>query len=570
MLVLESLDIWKLLAGLGIFMFGMFLMEESVKNLAGRSFKKFIREYTRGRIRSIASGAFVTAILQSSSAVSLMVLAFVGAGIMSMENAIGVILGSNIGTTATAWIMAFFGFNVNIENYSLPLIGIGGLGLIFLGQSLRYSNISKLVAGLGFLFMGLDYMKSSVTELTAAFDITILPDYGILPYFAAGLILTAITQSSFATIAIVLTALNAHVIQFSDAAAMVIGANVGTTITVIIGTIGSTQIKKRVALSHVVFNGITAIVGLLMLPATLWFIGLFVNTGEGDAVIGIALFHTLFNVTGVLLFMPFMGTLAKWLMRVYPDKTMLLTEHIHKVSADVSDAALAALHNEVLHLIACVLQFNRSALNIAVDKDFEQKFKLRPIKKNAPMAERYEQLKLLQAEIFTFSSKMLSFGPDELESVRTNSLLHASRMAMYAAKTIKDVAHNFDEFDDSENLVLRTTVADLEQQLDKLYRRLGEMIQMEDHTEIGGVLSGILKRIRKEDAEFITSLTRSSSQKLIAELEISNMLVMNRALIQSARQLILAIKEVMLSEEEQALFEKLIDVESGVDDSDAY
>jgi phosphate:Na+ symporter len=177
----ESLDIWKLLAGLGIFLFGMFLMEESIKNLAGRSFKGFIRNSTKGILRSVASGTLVTGILQSSSAVSLMVLAFVGAGIMAMENAIGVILGSNLGTTVTAWIVAFFGFKVNIEDYSLPLIGLGGLGLIFLGKSVRYSNISKLLVGFGFLFMGLDYMKTSVEAMTQSFDVSSLPDYGILP-----------------------------------------------------------------------------------------------------------------------------------------------------------------------------------------------------------------------------------------------------------------------------------------------------------------------------------------------------------------------------------------------------
>ena len=199
----ESLDIWKLLAGLGIFLFGMFLMEESIKNLAGRSFKSFIRHSTNGRLKSILSGTLVTGVLQSSSAVSLMVLAFVGAGIMAMENAIGVILGSNLGTTFTSWIVAFFGFKVNIEEYSLPLIGIGGLGLIFLGKSVRFSNLSKLMVGFGFLFMGLDYMKTSVEELTSTFDMTVLQDLGIVPFALAGIALTAIMQSSSATIAVV-------------------------------------------------------------------------------------------------------------------------------------------------------------------------------------------------------------------------------------------------------------------------------------------------------------------------------------------------------------------------------
>ena len=133
--MLQGFDIWRLLAGLGIFLFGMYLMEESIKKLSGRSFKRLIREYTTGKMKSIFSGIFATSVLQSSSAVSLMILAFVGAGIMSMENAIGVILGSNIGTTVTAWIVATLGFKISIESFALPLIGSGGLGLIFLGHS---------------------------------------------------------------------------------------------------------------------------------------------------------------------------------------------------------------------------------------------------------------------------------------------------------------------------------------------------------------------------------------------------------------------------------------------------
>ena len=211
---------------------GMFLLEESIKKLSGRAFKRLIRLYTTGKVKSIFSGLFVTAILQSSSAVSLMVLAFVGAGIMAMENAIGVILGSNIGTTVTAWIVASIGFKVNIESFALPLIGMGGLGLIFLGKSEKYSNFSKLLVGFGFLFMGLDYMKTSVEVFATNFDLTTLPNYGIVVYVLIGLLLTAIMQSSSATLAIILTTLNAGIIEFDSATAMVIGANVGTTVTV--------------------------------------------------------------------------------------------------------------------------------------------------------------------------------------------------------------------------------------------------------------------------------------------------------------------------------------------------
>src|SRR5690606_24051855 len=194
----------------------------------------------------IVTGTSVTALLQSSTAVSLMVLAFTGAGIMTMQNAIGVILGSNLGTTVTAWIVATVGFQLNIEEFTLPLIGIGGLGLIFFGQSEKYANISKLTVGFGFLFMGLNDMKSSVEVFAYQFDPSILVDQPLIIFALTGVLITAIMQSSSASIAITLTALNASIISFEGAASVVIGSNIGTTITILIGSIGGVQSKKRV------------------------------------------------------------------------------------------------------------------------------------------------------------------------------------------------------------------------------------------------------------------------------------------------------------------------------------
>jgi phosphate:Na+ symporter len=144
-----NLDLWKLLAGLGIFMVGMFLLEDSIKVLSGRAFRKMIAHYTKGRIRSIQSGLFITAILQSSSAVSLMVLAFVGAGVMSMENAIGVMMGSNIGSTCNAWIVAALGFKMNIESFALPFIGIGAVLMILFGTTSKKFHASRILIVFG-------------------------------------------------------------------------------------------------------------------------------------------------------------------------------------------------------------------------------------------------------------------------------------------------------------------------------------------------------------------------------------------------------------------------------------
>lgn len=338
----EHFDSWKFLAGLGIFLFGMHLLEASVKSLSGKTFRRMIRLYTNSTLRAIGSGSLVTAVLQSSSAVSLMVLAFVGAGVLSMENAIGVMMGSNIGTTFTAWIVATLGFKLKIESFAYPLIGIGGIGLIFLGSYPKLLQASKLLIGFGFLFLGLDYMKLSVEGLAQSLNLDRISGFGLWLYLLMGIVITALMQSSSASIAIVLTALNSQLINFNMGVAMVIGANVGTTITVLLGSIGSVQPKKRVGFSHLIFNVVTAVVAFLSLPALVWCIGLFFHI-ESNNVMGLALFHTLFNILGVVIFFPFIGLLSRFLFKLFPDHKAILTLYIDKTPSEVPDAATMAL-----------------------------------------------------------------------------------------------------------------------------------------------------------------------------------------------------------------------------------
>ncbi len=552
----DELNIWKLLAGLGIFLFGMFLMEESIKGLAGRSFKKLIKEYTNTRIKAILAGAFSTSILQSSSAVGLMVLAFVGAGIMMMENAIGVIIGSNLGTTFTAWIVATLGFKLNIESFSLPLIGVGGLIIIFLGKSEKYSHISKLLVGFGFLFMGLDYMKASVVEYTTQFDIAQLPHYGILMYVLFGLVSTAIMQSSSASIAIVLTALHAGVIDFEASAAMIIGANVGTTATILIGGIGATQMKKRVAFSHLIFNVVTGVLGLaLLIPLSLLVIKM---VGNQELVVGVALFHTLFNLLGVILFFPFVGLFSKLLLKMFPDKSLELTQYIHKLTSEVPEAAVTGIQKEVLHLIENTLRFNLNVLTIDEELVFSKK---QNDKRKLSFDEQYENLKLLQAEIFTFASRVQAGDMDEMDSKNLNRYLHSARMAMHSAKSMKDIKHNFEAFASDDNEYIYNRNSDFKKRLIQLYLRIVALFNENTHEDIAKEMAKLLKHINKEDRELVASVQKVATEKSISDIQVSEMLMVNRVFIQSSRQVLASIREVLLTEHELAMFESLTDEE---------
>ena len=557
----EDFDIWKLLAGLGIFMFGMFLMEESVKKLSGRAFKRLIREYTTGKIKSILSGVLATSILQSSSAVSLMILAFVGAGIMSMENAIGVILGSNIGTTVTAWIVASVGFRVNIESFALPLIGIGGLGLIFLGQSEKYSNISKLLVGFGFLFMGLDYMKGSVEGFTNSFDVSSIPDYGILVYLAIGFLLTAVMQSSSATMAIILTMLNADLLSFNSAAAMVIGANMGTTVTILLGAIGTVQVKKRVAFSHFAFNLITGIIGLALLPVLSYIIVRIFDPAT-DAVMGLALFHTLFNIIGVLAFFPFIKLFAKILTRAFPDRKTELTLYINNTTPDVAEAGISAIKNETLHLIQNVLRYNLSVLNIDeklifADYDYLNTDKK---KKNLSHADQYENLKLLQAGIMTFGTEIQAHELSEEESGDLNRFLHGARMALHSAKTLKDIKHDFEEFESADNNFLNDQYTHFRKRLIETYLKLDKLIVELHKKDKTKAILQILKNLKSADKHFVALVTQAITSKQIEDMDVATSMIVNRAFVQSSRQILLAIKELQLSTDELLQFETIQDI----------
>jgi phosphate:Na+ symporter len=557
--MLSGLDIWRLLAGLGIFLFGMYLMEESIKQLSGRTFKRMIRTYTTGKMKSVFSGFSVTAILQSSSAVSLLVLAFVGAGIMSMENAIGVILGSNIGTTVTAWIVATLGFKLKIESFALPLIGVGGLITIFLGKSEKYASVSKLLVGFGFLFMGLDYMKGSVEVYASQIDMSTIPDYGLVVYTIIGLLLTAAMQSSSASMAVILTALNAGIMSFESAGAMVIGANVGTTVTILMGSIGGNIVKKRVALSHFVFNLVTGVLAFFLLPLLIYLVKDVFNIS--DAVTGLALFHTIFNVFGVLVFLPFIGILASTLIRIYPEKHLDLTLYLNKTSFDVAEAAIPAIKDESLHLLRRVLFFNLELLEI------DRKLVLSieegiPLKngKSLPIMEQYEQLKLLQSEIFSFSAKAQSKELTNEESVHMNRLLHGARLSLHAAKSLKDVKHDLEDFFGSDDAFLNDQYTEFRKRMIAIYMKIDKLlVENGDKKKTKGLLK-LLQQIMEDDRHFVKTTSKAIAKGKVDESHISTLLIANRAFIQSSRQIIFAMREMILTREEAHTFEEISEI----------
>lgn len=562
----ESLNLWKLLAGLSIFLYGMFLLEDAIKTMSGKAFRQMIRYYTNGRVRSIGSGAFITGILQSSSAVSLMVLAFVGAGVMTMENGIGVMMGANIGTTLTSWIVALFGFKLKIEAFALPLVAIGGLIFMTFGPTSRLFQTSRLLIGFGFLFLGLDFMKTGVENYAQHLDLSAIAHYGKWLFVLIGIVITALMQSSSASIAIILTGLNSGLISFETSLAMVIGANIGTTVTVLLGSIGGIQSKKRVSTSHLIFNVGTGIVAFAALQPMSWLVSRIIDIST-DAVMALALFHTLFNCMGVILFFPVIGPLARFLIRTFPDRKEVLTVYLNNTPTEVTDAATASLRKEILHLFEECQLYSLRSFCIDDKLVFDRTL---PFEENLPrhstLPAFYENVKLLHGEIIEFYARLLRMQLEEIEARELERMIYASRNIMNSIKNIKGIKGDLDDFEGSDNEQLNRQYKLFRRRLVELYHDINRFRDIKNAHEQYRTLLRTVIHVEQMDKQCVQTVMKSAAESEINELEIASLLMANRLFSQSCRLQVFALKDLLLSEKEIHEFDHAMDMKELIDE----
>jgi phosphate:Na+ symporter len=320
-------DFLMLVGSLGLFLYGMKIMSEGLQKLAGNRLRSILSAMTRNRVMGVLTGLTITAIIQSSSATTVMVVSFVNAGLLSLVQSIGVIMGANIGTTATAWLISLFGFGkFSISALSIPLMGIA-IPLVFSSKNKRKS-MGEFIFGFAFLFMGLDYLKASMPDLQNNPEVLSFvqnfSDMGfasVLIYVLIGTVITLIVQSSSATVAITLIMATKGWIDFPSAAAMILGENIGTTITANIAAIPANIAAKRAAFAHFMFNVFGVIWVLIVFK---YFVGMVEylverfgpSNPELATTYGLSLFHTMFNVCNVLVMIWFVNLYEKICLKV--------------------------------------------------------------------------------------------------------------------------------------------------------------------------------------------------------------------------------------------------------------
>ena len=322
------LNLLSLLGSLGLFLFGMKTMSEGLEKFAGDRLRSILAAMTKNRFMGVLTGIVVTALIQSSSATTVMVVSFVNAGLMNLAQAIGVIMGANVGTTVTAWIISAVGFKVNIAAMALPLLAFG-IPLIFSSKNKRKS-VGEFIFGFAFLFMGLSFLQKAATDLDIGSIVATLlagvADGGfftIILFVIVGALVTMVVQASAATMAITLMLFDMHIPGFGleQAAALAMGQNIGTTITAVMASMTAGTQARRAALAHMFFNVFGVVVVLLMFypfcNAISWLVEDVMMAGNND-LFKLSMFHTAFNIFNTLLLIGFVKQIESFVCRVLP------------------------------------------------------------------------------------------------------------------------------------------------------------------------------------------------------------------------------------------------------------
>ncbi|MDN3450094.1 Na/Pi symporter [Planococcus sp. APC 3906] len=393
-----------LIGGIGLFVLGMGMMTGALKELVGEFIKTWMNRIAGGTGRAIFSGALITAIIQSSTAVTLLTIGFVSAGLLPFRQSIGVIMGANIGSTSTGWLVSLIGFKVDLLSWALPIVGIGVLAQTVLKK--RQAAHGTAIAGFGLLFLGVGVLQTGMADLQAAVSFEGMTNIFLL--IVVGTLMTVIMQSSSVAVATTLTALFSGVIGFEQAVYLVIGQNIGTTLTAVLAAIGAGTAAKRAGLTHVLFNLGTAVLAVLLSPLLIWVTRALSTAlfGTFDAAVGIAIFHTLFNVLGVLFFaavLPWFVRLLEWLV---PEKGDPLLYHLEAQVAEIPEVALEAAQRTIQLILSKLFGLARAML-AGTDADASQIAHLH----NAAM------------QVRTFLAKIETMSPDVFN--RHVQILHA-------------------------------------------------------------------------------------------------------------------------------------------------
>ena len=555
---METLDhIFRLLAGIGLFLFAMYMLEESMKNLSGRNFKLFLERITKNKIGAVSGGTIVTAVLQSSSMVSFMVLAFVGAGVFTMKNAMAMILGANLGTTLASWLVATLGFRMDIEIVAYPAVCIGGFLLILFGSRKTFKYLSFFLLGFGLLFISLAFMRTAMESQVKIFDFSKYAEIPLIGFLLIGFIITMLVQSSSVTMALTLSALHVGAISFPIAAAIVLGSETGTTIKIVLGAIGGNASKKRVVLGNLLFNVFVTLFTLILLKPILYLITDIFNIK--DSLIGLVTFSSLINLLSIIIFLPILDPFTQFLERFFKDTNGAITAFIGNATTAEPLTALDLFKRETNYFIHNSMLFNLELFKIESQK-IQGNIEFKTINEKRKYfikntAEKYDFLKQLQGELQAF---YLSLRP-KLESEQyseLNQLISAVRSSMHSVKSIKDIATNINDLRNSSKEIKYNFFIHHKKETEALYLQLGALLSLEKKASFEN-LQYLFDSIQQNYTKALNNFYAEAQNTSIQNIDITTVINFNRELFTSNKAMLIALKDFLLKEKQAQEFNEI-------------
>ena len=464
-----SPDFKTISAGVAIFLLGMMSLEEGFKAFSGGVLETFLRKTTDKTWKSLTFGIVATTLMQSSSLVSVLTISFLSAGLIALAQGIGIIFGANLGTTTGAWLVAGLGLKVDIAAYALPML-VFGVIMVFQKSNRHLEGAGWVLLGLGFLFLGISYMKDGFEAAGGQIDLSqfAVPGFkGLLIYTGIGIAATVIMQSSHATLILTITALAAGQVTYENALALAIGSNVGTTITAIIGAISASVSGRQLALAHLIFNLVTGSIAILFIKqfslAVDW-VSAHIGIAADDYTLKFAVFHTLFNLVGVVLMLPLINMLVGFLQRIMHEKvepegkTRVL--FLNKAALEFPDTALDVIAKEVVHLAENAFEILAHGLNLN-RTDITSNMDINEMIANCTDIMETDVDQLYQRKVKPLYSAIIEFSTQaeqDMEPEQLDRLIHLRRACwqiVTAIKAMKEMQGNIDRYMCSENEYVR-------------------------------------------------------------------------------------------------------------------
>lgn len=466
-------DVQEVAAGVAIFLFGMLMLEQGFTLVGSGVLERVLRGSTGSLPRSLAFGALTTTAMQSSTLVSVISISFLSAGLIPLVSGIGIVFGANLGSTTGAWLIAGLGLRINIAALAMPILAVA-IVLVF-NRSKGVSGSGYVLGGVGFLFLGIHFMKEGFDSFAEQFDLSqfaLTGIVGLLVFTLVGFVATAVMQSSHATLVLTITALAAGQLTYENALAIAIGANVGSTITAVIGAATANYQGRRLAGAHVIFNVVTAGVALLLivpLQHAVSRVSDLAGIAADDHTLRLAVFHTMFNVLGLAIMIPALPLLIRVLERMFPaaEEDISEPQFLSESIATFPETLQTAVANEVRHLyanatdlIARAINLDQGTLLAATDVAGHVRAARNPDDVDIDLV--YEQrIKPLHSAILDFVSRRTAGDVPPATASRLTELRIAAERIVRAVKEVKHLRRNATRYTASDQGVVTRMYDDL-------------------------------------------------------------------------------------------------------------